>query len=290
MTMRALCPAWRSLLFVGADRPDLIAKVARRQADAVILDLEDAVAPSAKPAARAGLDQAIPRLAAEGQTVVVRINGGWRDAVADLEAALRPGVSAIMVPGCRDIARLQVLADMIGEWEAARALPADGVGVIALVESAAGLENLAALVRAPRVIGLALGSEDLALDFGVPPSADLLDLPSRQIALAARAAGVMALAAPISIAAYADQEAYRAACVVGRAYGVTGSICIHPRQVEIANDVFRPGAQELAVARAVLRAWAERGARSVIALDGRMIDLPVVERARRLLASVGEAD
>lgn len=290
MTLRPTPAGWRSLLFVGADRPDRIAKAAECGADAVILDLEDAVPAAAKSMARAGLPDAIVRVAAARMPVVVRINAAWRDAVADLAAAVRTEVAAIMVPGCADPARLQTLAEMIGEWEAERGLPIGAIGVVALVESAAGLENLTAIARAPRVIGLALGTEDLALDLAVAPSAAMLDLPSRRIALAARAVGAMALAVPISIAAYADDDAYRSACAAGRAHGVTGAICIHPRQVAAANAVFRPGTQELAEARAVITAWAERGDSGVIALDGRMIDLPVVERARRLVATAEAQD
>lgn len=284
MTLKSSNPGWRSLLFVGADQPARIAKAGARGADAIILDLEDAVPTAAKAAARVGLDHAIASLADQRQSVVVRINAPWRLAVADLEAAIRPGVAAIMVPGCESTGRLATLDEMLGEWEAERRLDAGSVGVIALVESAAGLMNLERLARAPRVIGLALGTEDLALDMAVAPSAALLDLPSRQLAIAAHAAGVMALAVPISIAIFADQEAYGSACAAGRAYGVNGAICIHPRQVAIANATFRPSPAELAEARALLAAWQSRGDSGVLVLDGRMIDLPVVERARRLVA------
>ena len=277
-------PRWRSLLFVGADRQDRIGKAAERGAEAVILDLEDAVPAGAKPAARTALAGAVERLAALGQPVVVRINGGGNEAVADLDAAVRPGVGAIMVPGCEQPSQLVRLDEMVGEQEAARGVPAASIGIVALVESAAGLMNLSALASAPRVIGLALGTEDLALDMGAAPTGALLDLPSRQMAIAAHAAGIMALAVPISIATYADQDAYRAACAAARAYGVTGAICIHPLQVAIANAMFRPDAQEVEKARAVIAAWEARGDSGVIAVNGRMIDLPVVERARRLIA------
>jgi citrate lyase subunit beta/citryl-CoA lyase len=277
-------PNWRSLLFVSADDPTRLAKVAGRGADAVILDLEDAVSAARKPAARQALPDAVDRLAALGQPLVVRVNTGWLDLVADLEACVRPGVVAVMVPGASEGWRLAALAELLDELEAARDLPAGAIGVIALVESAAGLANLQALAAAPRVIGLALGSEDLSLEVAVPPSAALLDLPSRQIALAAAGAGLMALAVPISISEYADMDAYRAAAATARAYGVTGAICIHPRQVEVANVEFQPSEAEVAEARAVLEAWDARGQGGIASLNGRMIDLPVAERAKRLVA------
>ncbi|MFK4794108.1 HpcH/HpaI aldolase/citrate lyase family protein [Sphingobium sp. ZW T5_29] len=276
-------PGWRSLLFVGADQPERIATIATRGADAVILDLEDAVPAHAKAGARAALPDAIATLTAQGQQVVVRINAGWRDAMADLEAALRPGVVAIMVPGCEQVDRLSVLWEMIAELAAERQLP-HLPGLVGLVESAPGLVNLPALAAFPQMIGLALGSEDLALGMGVSPTTDLLDLPSRQIALAAHAHDLMALAVPISIAAYADGDAYGAAAEAGRRWGVNGAICVHPAQVMIANETFRPSERDLDEARAILQAWEGRGDSGVVSWRGRMIDLPVVERARRLRA------
>lgn len=277
-------PGWRSLLFVGADQPERIAKIATRGADAVILDLEDAVPVHAKIGARAALPEAIATLTAQGQRVVVRINSAWRDVMADLEAALQPGVAAIMVPGCERVERLTILWEMIAELAAERQLP-QPPGLIGLVESAAGLVNLPALAAFPQMIGLALGSEDLALGMGVSPTPDLLDLPSRQIALAAHAHDLMALAVPISIATYADTDAYRAAAMAGRRWGVSGAICVHPAQVGIANETFQPSEQELDEARAILQAWEARGDSGVVSLRGQMIDLPVVERARRLLGT-----
>lgn len=275
-------PRWKSLLFVGADQPERIAKIAARGADAVILDLEDAVPAAGKAAARAALPDAIATLAAQAQPLVVRINTGWRDVMADLEAALQPGVAALMVPDCERVDRLHVLWEMIGELADERQL-GQRPRLIGLVESAAGLTKLNDLAAFPHMIGLALGSEDLALDMGVGPSAELLDMPARQVAIAARAHDLMALAVPISIAAYADAEAYRAAAIRGRTCGVTGAICIHPNQVAIANEAFRPSERDLEEARSILEASAAGGSSGVVSLNGRMIDLPVVERARRLL-------
>lgn len=275
---------WRSLLFVSADDPARITKVAARGADAVILDLEDAVPAGRKAAARAALPASIEALSGLGQTLVVRINSGWLDLIADLDAAVRPGVAAVMVPGAGDPWRLAALAELLGEIEAARGLPSGAIGVIALVESALGLANLQGLAAAPRVIGLALGSEDLSVEVGVAPTPAMLDLPSRQIALAAAGARIMALAVPISIAQYGDMDAYRASAVAARAYGVTGALCIHPRQVEVANAAFQPSESEVEEARAILEVWEARGESGVASLNGRMIDLPVATRAIQLLA------
>ena len=170
-----------------------MAKAGQIGADAIIVDLEDSVPSAVKPAARETLAAAIATLRQAGAVVAVRINAPWREALADLDAAVIIGLEAIVVPKAEHAEYLAVIGEMIGEFEAARGLPARAIGVVALVESPAGLANAAALATAPRIVGLALGSEDFALSLGVPPSPAVLALPVQQIALAAAAAGVMAL-------------------------------------------------------------------------------------------------
>jgi citrate lyase subunit beta/citryl-CoA lyase len=157
--------------------------------------------------------------------------------------------------------------------------------VIALVETCAGVLDAAAIAAVPGLTGLALGSEDLSVELGVAPSAASLDLPCKQIALAAASRGLMALGAPVSIAEFRDLDAYAAAMDAARAIGMSGVFCIHPAQVEIANARFAPSETELADARAILAAWeaAQREGRAVVSLNGRMIDAPVVKRALRLV-------
>lgn len=277
-------PGWRSLLFVSADDPARLAKVGGRGADAIILDLEDAVSPDRKDAARSALPAAIARLDGEGQALVVRVNGGWSALAADLDAAVRPGVAAIMLPKVEQAWRIEALAEMLAEHERERGLAPNGIGIIALVESPAGLAALPAIAAAPRIMGVALGSEDLSLALGVAPSAAFLDLPVRQVAMAAAGAGVMALGIALSIAEFRDMDAYADAARLSRAYGISGALCIHPAQVAAANRAFAPNAAELAEARAVIDAWDRAGASGVASLDGRMIDRPVMLRARRLVA------
>lgn len=281
-------PGWRSLLFVPADDEARCAKACRVGADAVILDLEDGVAPAAKAAARARIGAAAAALRAAGVAAVVRINGGWRAALQDLEAAVAAGADAVMAPKVEEAARLRVLDELLDELEREHGRAPGGTGVVALVESPAALAVLAELAAAPRVIGLALGTEDFSLALGVAPTPAALELPSRQIALAAAARGQMALAVPVSIAQFRDIEAYAAAVRTGAAWGVTGAICIHPAQVGAANAGFDPGEAARAEARRVLEAWEARPEHAgVTALDGRMIDRPVAEQARRLLRRAG---
>jgi citrate lyase subunit beta/citryl-CoA lyase len=279
------CPAWRSLLFVPADDRTRCAKAARAGADAVILDLEDGVGASLKVEARGQLALAVRELGSAGASIVVRINVEWRAALADLEAAVIAGVRAMMIPKVNHPARLQVLGEMIGELEQARGLPIGATGLVPLIESPASLAAITLIAAAPRVIGLGLGSEDYCLELGVAPSRQALDLPSRLIAAAA-APALMALAVPYSIAAYRDIDGFHGAALASAMYGVTGALCIHPGQVKAANDAFSTSEAQCEEARRLLAVWsqAQAAGRAVASFDGRMIDRPIAERARAILA------
>jgi citrate lyase subunit beta/citryl-CoA lyase len=275
-------PRWRSLLFVASDDRVRLQKIAERGADAVILDLEDAVLPERKPAARDGLAEVIAALAENSCLIVVRINSAWRDVYADLAVAVCAGVAAIMVPKVENSGRLAVIAEMVAEFAQTAGVPVPGL--IALVESPAGLAAIDAIADVDSVIGLALGSEDFSLSLGVSPSAEALDLPCRVMALAAARRGLIALGLPISIATIDDQVAWQAAVRTARAIGLTGALCIHPRQIAAVNQGFAWSAAEIAAAARVVAAWDAAGGAGVIQLDGRMVDLLVVLAARRTLA------
>jgi len=185
---------WRSLLFVPGDQPRLADKAARCAPDAVILDLEDSVAASAKPQARAALPAMIEVLRQAGIEVLVRINADAPD--ADLEAAVRPGVRALMVPKTEGRAALDALSARVAALEPARAIQVGAIGLLALIESPAALLAAAQIAAADRIVGLALGGEDFAVALGAPPSPASLDLPCKLIALHAAAAGVAGLGLP----------------------------------------------------------------------------------------------
>lgn len=283
--------AWRSLLFVPGDEPARIARAASRGADAIIVDLEDAVVPAAKPAARSALPDSIRTLCDAGADVVVRINQSWLDVFADLDAAVCEGVEAVMVPKSEDPARLAVLAEMVGEFERQRGLDPGRLGLIALIETPAGVVRAAEIAAIDRVVGLALGTEDLSLAFGAEPTEALLDLPCRQIALAAATRQLMAFAVPISIASYRDEDGCRIAAARAKGFASTGALCIHPAQVLIANAAFAPSEPEIARARKIARAWVlgDGDRRGVVVHEGKMIDRPVLARAQRTLTQASRA-
>ena len=277
-------PHWRSLLFAPADNAKLLDKAHERGADAIILDLEDAVPAAAKPAARAGVAAWIDRLSGLGVTVVVRVNSGWLECVADLNAVVRPGLAAILLPQVKDDLQLRAVDAIIGELETARGLAAGGIGLVALVEAPSTLAHLPAIAAAPRLIGLALGSEDFSLALRTEPTPAALTLPCQMIALAAAGRGLMAIGLPDSLADFRDLDRYAATIAQARALGMTGALCIHPAQVAVVNRAFAPSAEQRDWAERVLAAWgeAERTGSGVIAVDGRMVDRPVVERAKSI--------
>ncbi|WP_380871687.1 CoA ester lyase [Sphingomonas sp. DBB INV C78] len=275
---------WRSLLFVPCDDQVRLAKIADRGADAVILDLEDSIPSERKPQARAGLPTIIRTLAERHCPLVIRVNTSWRDIYADLEVAVQPGVDAIMVPKVEAAPTLAIITEMLSEIASFRGLEVVP-GLIPLIESPAGLAEVYEIARIPSVIGLALGSEDFSLALGVPPSPVALDLPCRLVALAAARYDRLALGLPVSITTIDDEAAWRAGIQAGRSVGMTGALCIHPRQVAAANQGFSPDAAEVETAQRILDAWVANGESGVTRLDGKMIDLPVVLAAKRLLLS-----
>ena len=278
---------WRSLLFVPADNPRLVEKAHQRGADALIVDLEDAVPAEGKMAAREGLCGLVQGLAGHGVDVLVRVNREETALSEDLDAAIQAAVWAIVLPKVENAASLHVVDEKIKALEARRGLPVGEIGLIALIESPGALFRLPEISAGPRVIGLALGTEDFALALGVSPTPACLTLPCQMLALAAAAADLMALGMPTSIANFSALDAYREAAETARAMGLTGALCIHPAQISVINKAFAPSPTDVAWAQAILAAWrsAEAGGTGTAALDGQMIDKPVMGRARAILAS-----
>lgn len=278
---------WRSLLFVPVLQERFIASAQSRGADALILDLEDAIPADRKAEARAALPSAVERLRGGPSDLLVRINRPWREAVADLEAAVRPGVAALVVPKVADAAHLRHLDELVASLEDERGLPAGGMSVIAMIETPQAFLDAAAIAAGPRVVAVTLGTEDFAAFTGARPVASVMLGPSQSVAIAAAAAGVAALGFGGSIADYSDLDGMRAlAEQAARDFGFQGAFCIHPAQVPVVNAAYTPEAGAVEWARRVVAA-AEASARAgqgAVALDGRMIDAPVVMRAQRIIS------
>ncbi len=278
---------WRSLLFVPANNGRFIEKAHTRGADAIILDLEDSVPAGERPHARRALMQSAELAARGGADILVRINAQPGEAAADLDAAVHPGVRALLVPKVEDVQALRALSDDVLRLEVQRGMAVGSIGFVVLVESAAGLLHAEAIARADaRNMALELGGEDFALSTGILPDAETLALPKQMALYAARAAGLVPLGILGSIADYADLDAYRTTAERSRRFGFEGAACIHPSSVAILNEVFTPTAAEAGHARRIVDAYADaqRAGSGAVSVDGKMVDVPVVERAQKLLA------
>lgn len=288
---RAL-PAWRSLLYVPATQPRFVEKAHTRGADAIILDLEDAVAPAAKPAARAALAAAVPTVRqpgpdGRGADVCVRVNRPLRMAVEDIDAAIRAGADVLVLTKLMGPDHVRLLAELMAESEEAAGVAIGRTRAIGLVETAESLPQMEAIARAsPRLVALGVGGEDLATDLGAEATPDALDLPKRMCVLAARAAGILPLGFIGTVAGLGDLEDYRAMLRRSKAIGFACASAIHPSHIPILNEEFGARPEELARAGRMVAAFEAALAAGVgaVSFEGQMIDEPVVARARRLLA------
>ncbi len=278
----------RSYLFTPAHRPELIARAHERGADAILLDLEDSVPRDQKQAARYGLAEAVSMLTNRAVPVVIRVNADLGECVRDLEAAIQPGVDAIMLPKVIGADHLHLVADYLLMLERQARLPEGQIKLIALIETAQGLMNAACIAKAtPRLTALAFGTEDFSTDCGHAPSVEALKGPAQSLIHAAKAGGLQAIGLPGSIAELHDMDSFRACVDLGRAIGFDAVLCIHPRQVEIVDAVFTPSVSEIEQATRVVEAFgrATKQGLGAVMLEGKMIDPPIVARAQSMLQS-----
>lgn len=276
-------PTWRSLMFVPVTAERFVAKAHTRGADAIILDLEDSILPAHKDAARSALAAAVPRVAQSGADVVVRINRPLTLAIPDIAAAVMPGVTALMLPKVMGPEHVRLLSEVVAEHEAAQGMEVGHTRFLALIESPAALPHLFAIAAEPRMAGMSVGGEDMATELGALPSADSMYVFAMQGLAAARAAGILPMGSMGQLAKIDDLDSYRAGLQRGRALGFTTAACIHPLHVPIINEEYGASAAELDRARRLIAAF-EAADAGAVAFEGSMVDLPVVERARRLVA------
>ena len=286
MIHRPAPPVWRSTLYVPGNVPKFIDKAHERGADCVLVDLEDSVQPAQKPEARAMLPETMKRVAKGGADVAVRINRPLRLAIPDIEAAVRPGLSALFITKTEGVQHLRLLDEMVTELERERGMPVGGVGFGAMIEHPRALTQIHDIAEhGPRVIAMMLGGEDFALETGSIPSDESLELPKRMVAFAAQAHGVAMMGILGTVADYSDPAAYRKSAERAHRFGFSGGTCIHPGLVQALNEAFTPTADEVAYARKLIAADEKAAAegRGSFSVDGKMIDIPVIDRARRLI-------
>jgi citrate lyase subunit beta / citryl-CoA lyase len=261
----------RSYLFVPGNRPERFDKAHAAGADAVILDLEDAVQPDAKAAAREAVLAAVSGDAA--RPAWVRINSSdtawFRDDVSALVG--HPGVAGIVLPKAES--REQIEAVLAQAHAALTVLP--------IVETARGFANLAVLCSTPRVTRIVFGTLDFQIDLGIDGDGEELHLFRSQIVLASRLARIGAPVDGVSTT-IDDPDAIEADARRGRCFGFGGKLCIHPKQIEAVHRAYGWSEADQAWARRVLQA-VETSQGAAVAVDGKMVDLPVILKARRIV-------
>ncbi len=282
----------RSLLYVPGNSPNLVQNAAIFGPDVVMLDLEDSVPLDQKDAARALVFEALKRLDFSGVEVLVRVNGlDTPFAEADLEAAVRGGADGVRLPKAEDGDVVKRCDELLGELEYEHGREVGGTSMVVSIESARAVMNAYEIASAsPRVVAVALGAEDFTADVGAERTrgGEELEYARGAILVAAKAAGVQAI--DTIYPDVDDEEGLIEETRLVKRLGFDGKSLISPRQIEAVHRVFAPSESEIAWARRVFEAFEEARGRGlgVVSLDGRMIDRPVVERARRVLALAGE--
>ncbi|WP_243718191.1 CoA ester lyase [Actinomadura sp. 7K534] len=276
----------RSYLYVPGNAPDKLGKALTRGADALIVDLEDAVPPAGKDAARRAVaDWLGTRAPARGTELWVRINGGEAGHEDVRALAGLPALTGLVLAKAEDAAQVAAVAALLADLGdvTARLMP--------LLETAGAILDVRDIARAPRVHRLQIGEVDLAADAGLDPGPDEAELAfARSMAImASAAAGLPPPVGPVS-AITADPAALAESTERVRRQGFVGRACIHPAQLPVVHEVFTPSAPEIARAEDVLaryEAAAAAGSGVVLDADGRLIDAAVIRLARRTLATSG---
>jgi citrate lyase subunit beta / citryl-CoA lyase len=284
--MKPDLPVWRSLMYVPVNVDKFVDKAHTRGADCIILDLEDSVPPAEKEGARTRVEKAAAKVRRGGADVAVRINRPLALAVRDLEQAICADVNAIHCTKIDSASHVRLLDEVVSEVEQKRGLAPGHTTFTIMVETADAFFRFHEIVRAsPRIVACTLGGEDFALDCNMQPTGDALFYPKQQMIIAASAAGVMPLGFIDSVASFGDWENFRKMVRRSRDFGFMGAGCIHPGQVAIVNEEYTPTAPDVEYAKKVIALDREAAAagRASFALDGKMIDIPIIVRAQRLI-------
>ena len=285
---KAAPPVWRSMLYVPATSEKFIEKAHERGADAIKIDLEDAVALAEKPRARTLVRSAAKMVARGGADVLVRINRPLRMAVDDLEASVWPEVHGLVLPKVESADHIGFLAEIITGLENERDMQHGHIKPMALIETPRGYSNVREIAHSSkRLSAIALGQEDFSAEMGMvePEGMSLLSY-YQTVQVAAREAGILPIGYPGSIAEFTDLELFKSNALIARRLGFDGGACIHPKQVPILNDAFTPTDEEIDRSERMVSAYdaAMAAGDGAVAFEGKMIDVPVVARAERILS------
>lgn len=280
----------RSLIFVPGNRPSMLERARSFNADIIMVDLEDSVPPAEKVNARQTVRDWVPRLHTDGKRVMVRANGLDTGLTRDeLAAVISPSLYGVSVGKTESAWDLQEVDRIIGPLEAIAGLEPGSIKVIPWIESARAVMNVQQMAGASsRIIAIAFGAEDFTNDMGIQrtDSGEEVYVPRATVPIAGRAAGIASLDSPY--VAFRNPQGLKQDAQAARQMGYSGKFAIHPSQIDIINETFSPRREDVEYARRVVAAWqeAEASGRGSLDLDGKMVDVPVVKRARNLLALV----
>ena len=278
----------RSILILPVNKPRFVEKAYLRGADGVMLDLEDAVPPAEKATARKMVKDSIPLVKRGGGDALVRVNNEPSLLALDVEASVHPGLDVIVLPKTESAEDIRALEAQIETLENERKIEPGQVKISVLIETPGALLKARDIARAsPRVESMGLGNEDYRMELGVEASPDGMEIffPLAFVVTVCKAAGISPRGILGSIAGFRDLEGFEQAVTRARQLGCEGASCIHPDQVKVLNRVFSPDPEKVDYARRVVEAFEEgvkQGTASVN-LDGKMVDTPVYERAKRLM-------
>jgi citrate lyase subunit beta/citryl-CoA lyase len=279
-------PVWRSLMYVPVNVEKYVDKAHTRGADVIQLDLEDSVPAAEKARARTLVEAAAARVKRGGADVIVRINRPLSLAVRDLEHSIGPDVNGIACTKIDSASHVKMLDELVSEFEEKRGMSVGATKFITMIETPDAFGRMDEIPRASaRVVAMLIGGEDFALECDMQPDEDVLLHPKQRMIIAARAAGVSPLGFIGSVAGFGDWESFRQMVRRSRRFGFDGAGCIHPGQVTIVNEEYSPSPDEVAYAKKIIRMNDEtaKSGRGSFALDGKMIDVPIIVRAQKLL-------
>jgi citrate lyase subunit beta/citryl-CoA lyase len=277
----------RTILSVPGNRENMLEKSKHLHADVILLDLEDSVPNEEKARARAIVKEWLPKIMGNGSKVYVRINpldGGLGQ--DDLGSVIIRGIDGISQPKPSTGQDIRKVAEMLTRLEKERGLPDGHVRILPWIETSLGLINAYDIASSsPRINGIIFGANDLVLETGMIRSEEGYELlyPRTKIVIAARAAGVSAIDTPYNN--FKDEPGLKRETNIARKLGFSGKFVIHPSQIDVVNRIFRPTKEEVAYAKQVVTVFEEARAKGFASasLDGKMIDIPIAQRALKIL-------
>jgi citrate lyase subunit beta/citryl-CoA lyase len=269
------------MLYVPANNENFVAKAHLRGADAVVLDLEDSVLPEHKAFARENLDAAVKSAGQLNAPVFVRINADEANLELDLNSAIAANATALFLPkiSIRSLSRVE---KTLGALERGNAKVS--TSIIGLIEDAESLISANEIAKSDRILGLALGSEDFATSIGADPVPGTLKYPKLLLHYAAKANGKMSFGLFRSVTDYNDVCSIEAAAAEAKSHGFDGATCVHPNAVTALNKGFSPTSEDVAWAKRLI-AGSKNITSGAFVFEGKMVDAPVLERARKILAT-----